>query len=52
MKLDPLNQLLLTLIKLKLNLPHRDLAHRFGISVSVVSKYFITWICFFVLPSS
>ena len=46
MKLDPLNQLFLALIKLKLNLPHRDLAHRFGISVSVVSKYFITWICF------
>ena len=47
MKLDPLNQLFLTLIKLKLNLPHRDLAHRFGISVSVDQ---ITM--FFVLPSS
>ena len=46
MKLDPINQLFLALIKQKLNLPHRDLAHRFGISVSVVSKYFITWICF------
>lgn len=36
----------LTLIKLKLNLKERDLAYRFGIAISVVSKYFITWVCF------
>ena len=45
-KIDSLNQLFLTLIKLKLNLKERDLAYRFGIAVSVVSKYFITWVCF------
>lgn len=45
-KLDPLNQFFLVMIKLRLNLRERDLAHRFGISVSTVSKYFITWICF------
>ena len=45
-KLDPLNQLFLTLIKLRLNLKERDLAYRFGVSTSLVSKYFITWVCF------
>ena len=46
MKLDPLNQFFLTLLKLRLNLGVRDLAFRFGISVGTVSKYFSTWICF------
>ena len=32
LKLDPLNQLFLTLVKLHLNLQERDLACRFGIS--------------------
>lgn len=46
MKLDPLNQLFLTLVKLKLNLPHRDLAHRFGISVSLeYSQLCISTLC-------
>lgn len=45
-KLDPLNQLFLTLMKLRLDLRERDLAIRFGIAVSTVSKYFITWVCF------
>lgn len=45
-KLDPLNRLFLTLIKLRLNLTEQDLAFRFGISTSTVSRYFITWICF------
>ena len=45
-KLNPLNQLFLTLIKLRLNLLVRDLAYRFDISKSLVSKYIITWICF------
>ena len=44
--LDPLNQFFLTLVKLRLNLRVIDLAVRFGVSKSVVSKYFITWVCF------
>ena len=44
--LDPINQLFLTLVKLKLNLKLKDLAFRFGISPSVVSRYINTWICF------
>ena len=44
--LDPINQLFLTLVKLKLNLKLKDLAFRFGISLSVVSRYINTWICF------
>lgn len=43
-KLDPLNQL--TLIKLRLNLPFKDLAFRFRISKGLVSRYFTTWVCF------
>ena len=45
-KLNPLNCLFLTVVKLRLNLTERDLAFRFGISASTVSRYFITWICF------
>ena len=44
--LNPLNQYFLTLMRLKLNLRVIDLANRFGISTSLVSKYFITWVCF------
>ena len=39
-KLDPFDQLFLTLIKLRLNLKERDLSERFGISVGSVSRYF------------
>ena len=46
MKLDPLNQLFMTLMKLRLNVRERDLGQRFGVAVSTVSKYFITWVCF------
>ena len=46
MPLSPLNQFFLTLVKLKLNLRVLDLARRFGVSKSLVSKYFITWVCF------
>ena len=46
MKIDPLNQLILTLVKLQLNVRERDLAYRFRISVGTVSKYFVTWVCF------
>ena len=45
-KLDPLNQLFLTLIRLRLNLAVKDLAFRFGISMGLVSRYFTTWVCF------
>ena len=44
--LDPINQYFLTFVRLKLNLRVVDLATRFGISSSLVSKYFITWVCF------
>ena len=45
-KLDPPNQLFITLIKLKLDPPFRDLAHRFQVSQATISRYFITWVCF------
>ena len=45
-KLDPENQLFLTLVKLRLNLKHRDLAFRFSISETSVSRYITTWVCF------
>ena len=37
MKLNPFNQLFLTLVKLQLNLRESDLGYRFGISVGTVS---------------
>ena len=40
-----MNQLFL-LVKLRLNLRNKDLAYRFGISASVVSRYITTWVCF------
>ena len=45
-KLNPVNQLFLTLIKLRLNLKSKDLSFRFGISTGLVSQYTTTWICF------
>ena len=45
-KIDPLNQFFLLMIKLRLNLKLKDLAFRFGISTSTVSRYITTWICF------
>jgi len=45
-KIDPENQLFLTLVKLKLNLRLRDVAFRFGLSISQASRYFTTWVCF------
>lgn len=46
MKLSPINQLFMTLVKLKLDLNIADIALRFQISTSTVSRYFITWVCF------
>ena len=45
-KLDPKNQLFLTLVKLRLNLKLEDLSCRFGLSTSLISRYITTWICF------
>ena len=45
-KLSYLDQQLLTLMKLKLNLRNKDIAFRFGISESLVSRYICTWVCF------
>ena len=45
-KLNPINQLFLTLVKLRLNLKTEDLAFRFGLSPSQTSHYIATWICF------
>ena len=46
MKLSPMDQLVMTLMKLRLNLKVLDLSFRFGVSPTVVSRYFTTWICF------
>jgi hypothetical protein len=45
-KITPDNQFLLTLMKLRHTFPNKDLAYRFGISASMVSRIFITWIQF------
>ena len=45
-KLSPMDQLLLTLMRLRLNLEELDLAIRFKISQPTVSRYFITWVSF------
>ena len=45
-KLRPMDQLLMTLMKLTLNLKFLDLAVCFGVSESTVSRYVTTWICF------
>ena len=41
-----MNQLFLTLVKLRLNLKVKDLAFRFGLSPGRISCYLTTWICF------
>ena len=45
-KISPINQLFLTLIKLRLNLKVKDLSVRFGLSCTQISRYLTTWICF------
>lgn len=45
-KLSPVNQLFLTLIKLRQTLSVKDLSYRFGISTGLVSEFVTTWICF------
>ena len=41
---SPLQQLLIVLMKLRLNLGDQDLAYRFGIHQSTVSRYFSKWL--------
>lgn len=45
-KLTPEDELLLTLIRLRLGLLHEDIAFRFGIAVSTVNDIVTTWIQF------
>ena len=45
-KLSPLEEFFLTLCRLRLGLLEEDLADRFGIHVSTVSRIFITWVNF------
>ena len=42
--LTPFQEFVLTLIKLKLNMPLEDLAYRFNVSVSTISRVFLAWI--------
>ena len=43
-KLTLFKQFVLTLMKLRLNLGNKDLAYRFNVSQSTVSKTFVKWI--------
>jgi hypothetical protein len=43
-KIEKIDQLLLTLMKLRLNAPHLDLAERFSVSQATVSNIFLTYI--------
>ena len=42
-EMEPIDQLWLFLTRVHLGLFERDLAHRFGVSVSTVSDVFVTW---------
>ena len=44
--LPPLEEFFLTLVRLRLGLLEQDLAYRFGVSQSTVSRIFTTWINF------
>ena len=41
--LTPFQEFVLTLMKLKLNMPLEDLAYRFNVSVSTISRVFLAW---------
>lgn len=43
-RLTPFQEFILTLMKLKLNMPLEDLAYRFNISVPTVSRIFQSWL--------
>ena len=42
-EMEPIDQLWLFLTRVRLGLFERDLAHRFGVSVSTMSDVFVTW---------
>ena len=44
--LSPENCLFLTLLRLRVGLPERDIAIRFGISQALASRILVTWITF------
>ena len=48
-RLQPVNEFFMTLVRLRLGLLEQDLADRFGISTSTVSRIFTTWINFLYL---
>ena len=45
-KLTPMDQLFMTLVKLRLDLKVVDIAFHFNISTALVSRYFTTWMFF------
>ena len=45
--LSQFQEFVLTLMKLKLNMPMQDLAYRFGISIATVSRTFYAWMVVF-----
>uniref|UniRef100_A0A8W8JS03 Transposase Helix-turn-helix domain-containing protein n=1 Tax=Magallana gigas TaxID=29159 RepID=A0A8W8JS03_MAGGI len=45
MSLEPIDQFLATLMRLKVGLFVEDIAERFGVSVGTYSQYFTTWVC-------
>ena len=47
--LPPMEELFLTLVRLRLGLLEQDIAYRFGVSQSTVSRIFTTWINFLFL---
>ena len=47
--LRQINELFLTLVRLRLNLKEHDLAKRFEISLSSVSRVFLTWVNYIYL---
>ena len=44
MKLKPFQEFICVLMKLRLNCPMQDLAYRFKVSVSTISRIFFKWI--------
>jgi len=50
-KLTPMDQLFMTLVKLRLDLKSVDLAFQFNVSAGLISRYFNTWICYSIMDS-
>jgi len=50
--LNKFQEFIMVLIKLRLKVPHQDLAYRFGISRFLVSKIFNSWIVLMDIPLS